>query len=99
MFMANRRSPLLYGRHRGLPLLHGRHGYMADTVVCPYYMADTRVCPYHSLIAVRYSLIANRQSLPFSVVANSLMADTRGLPLPFANRHSLFAAVFPVASR
>jgi len=52
-------------------------------------MADTKVCPYHSLFATRYSLpfdqspIAIRQSLPFS----------KGLPLPFAIRHSLLAAV------
>ncbi|MFZ8827101.1 MAG: hypothetical protein ACO2PK_01675 [Armatimonadota bacterium] len=38
-------------------------------------MADTRVCPYHSLFATRccsyQSSIAIRQSLPFSVVADS----------------------------
>jgi hypothetical protein len=56
----------------------------------------------HSLLATRCSLFANRQSLPFSVVANSLMADTKVCPyysliatrysLPFSSRQSLITS-------
>jgi hypothetical protein len=77
---------------------------MANTRVCPYYMADTVVCHYHSLLAVRYSLIANRQSLPFSVVADSLMADTVVCPYYMADTkvcpyYSLFATRCRSSSR
>ena len=70
-------------------------------------MADTKVCPYHSLFATRYSLpfdqspIAIRQSLPFSVVADSLMADKRVCPYHslFATRYSLPFDQSPIAIR
>ena len=70
-------------------------------------MADTKVCPYHSLFATRYSLpfdqspIAIRRSLPFSVVADSLMADTKVCPYHslFATRYSLPFDQSPIAIR
>jgi hypothetical protein len=48
----------------------------------------------HSLLATRCSLFANRQSLPFSVVADSLMADTKVCPY-----HSLIATRCRSSSR
>jgi hypothetical protein len=54
----------------------------------------------HSLLATRCSLFANRQSLPFSVVADSLMADTRVCPYHslIATRYSLPFFQSPVAN-
>jgi hypothetical protein len=90
MFMANRRSPLLHGRHGGLPLLHGKHKGL------PLPFAIRHSLPFFQ------SPVANHRSLPFSVVADSLMADTRVCPyhsliatrysLPFSSRQSLITS-------
>jgi hypothetical protein len=73
----------------------------------------TVVADRHSNIAtIRHSPLALRQSPPFSVVADSLMADTRVCPyhslfairyslpfLPVANRQSLPFDQSPIANR
>jgi hypothetical protein len=88
MFMANRRSPLLNGRHRGLPLLHARHKGL------PLPFAIRHSLPFFQ------SPVANHQSLSFSPFAirrrsrQSLLAIRCSLPFsPVANHQSPFTAV------
>ena len=96
--------PLLHGRHRGLPLLHGRHKGLplpfAIRHSLPFFQSPVAnhqslsFSPFAIRRRSRHSLIANRQSLPFSVVANSLMADTVVCPY-----YSLFATRCRSSSR